>query len=130
MQQFAPTEAFIHFDSLDAAANSYLEVMSVWRQMSERLALPVHYVRYEKLIQQPVEELQAIGRQLNIEIDPESIDPAQRLAGRSRIKTNSYQQVAEPIYQRAEGRWLRYRPWLEPHLPKIAQCAEWLGYPL
>lgn len=130
MQQFAPTEAFINFDSLNQAAATYVRVMQLWRTMSERLELGVHYVRYEDLIDDPVSQLVAVGARLGVAIDADRIDPHKRLAGRARIRTNSYQQVAEPIYKRSEGRWLRYRAQMEPLLPKIAPLAEWLGYPL
>ena len=59
------------------------------------------------------------------------LDPKTGLAdpkSRGRIRTNSYQQVSEPLYRRAAGRWERYRPWLEPVLPLLQPHIDWLGY--
>ena len=44
------------------------------------------------------------------------------------MRTNSYQQVAEPIYQRAAGRWQRYRKYLEPCIATLRPAADWLDY--
>jgi hypothetical protein len=38
--------------------------------------------------------------------------------------------VAEPVYQRAAGRWRHYRRWLEPVLPLLAPHVERFGYGL
>jgi hypothetical protein len=128
MQQFRPNEAFIHFDSIESAARSYDAVMRIWRQISERLPLRLHYVRYEDLVVEPERELAAALDALGLGANAAVLDPQQRLAERGRIRTNSYQQVSEPLYRRAAGRWERYRPWLEPVLPLLQPHIDWLGY--
>ena len=128
MQQFRPNEAFIHFDSIEAAARSYDAVLRIWRQISERLPLRLHYVRYEDLVVEPERELAAALDALGLGANPAVLDPQQRLAERGRIRTNSYQQVSEPLYRRAAGRWERYRPWLDPVLPLLQPHIDWLGY--
>ena len=57
-------------------------------------------------------------------------EQGQRTRDRGRIRTNSYQQVAEPIYRRALGRWQRYRGPLAPYLATLAPHAARWGYPL
>ncbi len=128
MQQFRPNEAFIHFDSIESAARTYDAVMRIWRSIVERLPLRLHYVRYEDLIVQPERELAAAAEALGIAAPNAVLDPEQRLAERGRVRTNSYQQVAEPIYRRAAGRWQQYRRWMEPVLPLLRPHLEWLGY--
>ena len=44
------------------------------------------------------------------------------------IKTPSYSQVAEPIYQRAVERWRNYSEQLRPALPILEPWIEELGY--
>lgn len=128
MQQFRPNEAFIHFDSLQAAARTYDAVMQVWRRIVEHLPLRLHYVRYEALVADPEAELARALAALALESADTALDPQARLAERGRIRTNSYQQVAEPLYRRAAGRWQRYRPWLEPVLPQLRPHLAWMGY--
>jgi len=48
--------------------------------------------------------------------------------GRGRIKTASYAQVTEPIYNRAVYRWTRYREMLEEVAPTLRPWAERQGY--
>lgn len=128
MQQYRPNEAFIHFDSVESAARTYDRVMRVWRGIVERLPVRVHYVRYEALVADPEPQLVAACAALGIAVEPAMLDPARRLENRGRIQTNSYQQVAEPVYRRAVGRWQNYRRWLEPVLPLLRPHLEWLQY--
>ncbi len=130
MQQYAPNEAFVHFDSIADAARMYDQVMRLWRQMLETLPLHPHWVRYESLVADPAAELAAACAALKLDVREEMLDPAQRMKGRERIQTNSYQQVAEPIYRRAAGRWHHYRRWLTPVLPLLRPHIQWLGYDL
>ena len=50
--------------------------------------------------------------------------------GRGRIKTASYAQVVEPIYNRSAGRWRNYRKHLEPIFPVLRPWVEKFGYSL
>lgn len=128
MQQYRPNEAFIHFDTVEDAARTYDRVMRVWRGIVERMPLRVHYVRYEALVADPEQQLVAACAALGIAPVAAMLDPARRLENRGRIQTNSYQQVAEPVYRRAVGRWQNYRRWLEPVLPLLRPHLEWLQY--
>lgn len=128
MQQYVPNEAFIHFDTLAASAGTYDRVMQAWRAMVERWQLSPQTVRYEALVADPEAVLGATCAHLGLDLHPAMLDVQQRLAGRGRIQTNSYQQVAEPVYQRAAGRWQAYRPWFEPLLPTLQPHIDWLGY--
>ena len=129
MQQYVPTEAFIHFDSLEASAQTCAQLLQRWRRMSEDFHAPHHRLHYESLVEAPAEALAALGEWLGTTLDAGALDPAQRLAGRGRIATNSYQQVAEPIYRRAIDRWRDYAPQLAPYLGMLSDEARWLGYP-
>lgn len=129
MQQYVPNEAFIHFDTIEHAARIYTQVMSLWREILPHLPTAPHWLRYESLIERPEEELAATCAALGIELHPDMLDPVRRLAERGRVQTNSYQQVAEPLYRRAVGRWRRYRQWIDPVLPLLEPHIEWLGYP-
>lgn len=128
MQQYVPNEAFVHFDTIADSARIYDQIMRLWRQILDTLSIQAHWVRYESLVADPGTELAGAAAALGIDVRDGMLDHAQRMQGRERIQTNSYQQVAEPIYQRAAGRWQQYRPWLEPVLPMLRPHLEWLGY--
>jgi hypothetical protein len=130
MQQYAVNDAFVNFYTLADTVRTYDAVFSLWRQLEARLSLPIAYVRYENLVQSPQEEVAAACAFLGITWDPAMIEADQRNRERGRIRTNSYQQVAEPIYRRAVGRWTRYRDPLQPHLATLAPHAARWGYPI
>ena len=128
MQQYAPNDAFIHFDTLADSARIYARVLQLWRSGLSSLHLAHEVMRYEALVADPVAELERICAFLGIAPDPAMLDREARGATRERVRTNSYQQVAEPIYQRSSGRWQRYRTWLAPQFAQLRPHAEALGY--
>lgn len=130
MQQYAVNEAFVNFYTLADTVRMYDAVFGLWRKLEARLSLPIAYVRYENLVDSPEDEMSAVCRFLGISWDPAMLDAEQRNRDRGRIRTNSYQQVAEPIYRRALGRWQRYREPLGPYLATLAPHAARWGYPL
>lgn len=130
MQQYAVNEAFVNFYTLADTVRTYDAVFRLWQKLEARLSLPLGYVRYEHLVGSPESELAAACRFLGLAWDPGMLDPTQGNSERGRIRTNSYQQVAEPIYQRAQGRWRRYRAQLQPHLSTLAPHAARWGYSL
>ncbi len=128
MQQYAPNDAFVHFDTLASSARVYARVVGLWRASQPMLELARDVMRYEALVADPPAELARICAFLGIEPDASMLDEQARGATRERVRTNSYQQVAEPIYQRSSGRWQRYRQWLAPHFALLQPHAEALGY--
>ncbi len=128
MQQYAPNDAFVHFDTLADSARVYARVLALWRLSLDVLPLQWDSVRYESLIEDPAGELARVSAFLGIAADPAMLDRQARNATRERVRTNSYQQVAEPIYQRAAGRWQRYRKYLEPCIATLRPAADWLDY--
>ena len=128
MQQYVPNEAFVHFDTPDAASTTCRRLLETWRRMAADFATPHHRLHYEAMIEAPEPTLAALGRWLGEALDPALLDPSRRLAQRGRIATNSYQQVAEPLYRRAAGRWTAYRALLAPQFAQLSAAAEWLGY--
>ena len=47
---------------------------------------------------------------------------------RQRISTPSYNQVTQPLYSRASGRWERYRARMQPVLPILLPWAQRFNY--
>ena len=130
MQAYAENEAFIHFDTLQSSAAMYARAMGLWRQTEELLPLRLQYLRYEALVADPQAEMASVCSFLGVEPVAAMFDTAARMAARAPVRTNSYQQVAEPIYQRSAGRWLNYHAQLQPHLERLRPFAEHYGYGL
>jgi hypothetical protein len=85
-------------------------------------------LRYEALVADKEREMRALLAFLGLEWDERVLDNQGTAIRRGPIATPSYAQVAQPIYDRASGRWQRYRAQLAPVLPILAPWAEKMGY--
>lgn len=128
MQSYADNEAFIHFDTLEDSAAMYDRVMSLWQDYQPFLGLDRLATRYEDLVDDPRAELAHVCQFLDLEPTEEMLDTEARLAGRGRIRTNSYQQVAEPVYHRSRGRWENYAEHFDAVMPVLQPWIERWGY--
>lgn len=128
MQAYAENEAFIHFDTLADSTAMYVRAMSLWQLLESRLGLEPHYSRYEDMAADPRVEMGRVCEFLGLEPVEAMFDASRRMADRGPVRTTSYQQVSEAVYQRSAGRWRNYRKHLEPHLPALLPFIERYGY--
>ncbi|WP_420138283.1 tetratricopeptide repeat-containing sulfotransferase family protein [Sphingomonas sp.] len=128
MARFQTNRASVHFHDLESAARLYDLAMRVWTQSVERLDLRPHVIRYERMVTDLAGEIRPLLSFLDVPWRDEVLDNQASAKRRAHVPTASYAQVTEPIYQRASGRWERYRSHLEPILPILAPWAERLGY--
>ncbi|MEE4173143.1 MAG: sulfotransferase [Xanthomonadales bacterium] len=128
MQQYAVNETNIHFDTLEHSVETYVRLMGLWLRLERAIDLPVTTVRYEDLVENMAQAIAPVCDALDLDAASLSFEREARLATRDRVRTSSYQQVAEPIYTRASGRWRRYESHLAPWLPALAPFMERYGY--
>jgi tetratricopeptide (TPR) repeat protein len=128
MANFQLNHAMRSFTDLESAARLYDSVFDAWTRARDLLPLPVHPVRYERMIADLEGEMRPLLDFLGLPWDPKVLDNRAAAAGRDYIRTASYAQVAEPIYARAAGRWTRYRDQMAPVLPILAPWAGRMGY--
>lgn len=129
MQQFEPGEALIHCDSLASTVELYQRTQALWTKIEPRVAERLYVLRYESLVVDARRELGALCDWLELPFDPAMLERDARGRDRDRVRTASYQQVHEPLYERAAGRWQGYRRHLEPFFPMLAPYIRKLGYP-
>lgn len=118
----------VNFSDIEAAADYYDAMMSIWTAARDAMGLNVHVVVYEDLVADPKAVLKPLLNFLDLEWDERLLDHRRTAKERGTIVTPSYDQVTEPITTRASGRWKRYRDQLEPVLPVLLQWATRLGY--
>jgi tetratricopeptide (TPR) repeat protein len=128
MQNFDVNDAMANFLELGDAARLYDLVLGFWTKCRALLPLDVHMLRYEALVAGKEKELRALLDFLGLEWDERVLDNQGIAIRRGPIATPSYAQVAQPIYDRASGRWQRYRAQMAPVLPILAPWAERMGY--
>ena len=90
----------------------------------------VHTIVYENIVADRERELRPLFDFLGLSWDERVLDHQSTARNRGLIKTASYAQVVEPIYQRSAGRWQNYRKHLEPIFPILQPWVEKFGYSL
>ncbi|NDP47068.1 MAG: tetratricopeptide repeat protein [Sulfuriferula multivorans] len=128
MQGFRANEAMLSFLTLENTARTYGEVMQVWQAALARLPLNYHRIRYEDLVVNFEPEARALLDFMGVEWHDAVLNHAEHAGKRGSIKTPSYHQVTQPIYQHAKYRWKRYAPHFEPVMPTLQPFIEYFGY--
>ncbi|MFL6801155.1 MAG: sulfotransferase [Sphingomicrobium sp.] len=128
MQGFALNNAMACFLDIRDAAEAYDSIMTLWVRSRELLALEVHTLVYERLVEAPETELRPVVEFLGLEWTDQLLDHRSTARERGAIGTPSYDQVMQPLSKAAAGRWKRYERQLEPVLPLLLPWAERLGY--
>lgn len=127
---FRLNDGMSSFTRLDTAAELYDLSFKYFERVQSLLPTPTHVVMYEKVVADRDRELRSLFDFLGLDWHDAVLDHQTTALGRGRIKTASYAQVAEPIYQRSAGRWQNYRKHLEPIFPVLRPWVEKFGYSL
>jgi tetratricopeptide (TPR) repeat protein len=127
---FKLNDGMSSFLRLDTAAELYDLSFSYFEQASQMLELPVHRVLYENVVVDRERELRALLEFIGLEWNDQVLDHETTALNRGQIKTASYAQVPQPIYNRSAGRWANYRKHLEPILPALEPWVTRFGYTL
>jgi len=128
MRAFKVNDGMVHFLDLGDAARLYDRVMRLWTLYREKLPLTIHTIRYESLIVDLEASIAPCLEFLGLDWDDGVKEYRDTAVRRTAISTPSYNQVTEPLYAAASGRWLRYRDELQSVLPLLQPWAEHWGY--
>ena len=128
MTNFTLNTATANFIELQGCADLYDISFSYWREMRNMLPLNVHEVRYEHVVADLEAELRPLFAYLGLEWRDSVMDHQRTARERGIITTASYSQVREPLYNRASGRWIRYRRLMATVEDKLTPWVDRLGY--
>jgi tetratricopeptide (TPR) repeat protein len=128
IQNFQLNDAMANFLSLDQSARLYAAVMALWSAYREKLNLDVHVLKYEELVQDLKGTCEPLLTYLGLEWDDNLHNYQKTALDRNRINTPSYNQVIQPLYKQASGRWVHYRKQMEPVLPVLQPWIDAFGY--
>lgn len=127
---FRMNDGMASFVDLEQGAELYDRSFSYFERMQSLMPTPAHTIMYEKVVADQNRELRALFDFLELDWHDAVLDHQTTALGRGRIKTASYAQVVEPIYQRSAGRWQNFRKHLEPIFPLVRPWVEKFGYSL
>ncbi|MDH3694955.1 MAG: sulfotransferase, partial [Gammaproteobacteria bacterium] len=119
LQNFAHGLRFTYnLEHLGIAYRAYRKLMNHW---SSELPLQMFHVQYEAL----VEQQETVSRQLIQFCDLEWDECCLQFHRHSReVKTASFWQVRQPMYQSSVERWRRCQKFLSPLIEKLGELAE------
>lgn len=130
MQHFGAPAFAVTFETLESCADMYHRTFAGWLRMRDRLAMPVHLLRYEDLVDDTEREARALLAFLGLEWQPQLLQFTEHARRKGVIGTPSYTQVIEPVNSRSVGRWLAYRRYFsDAALDKLAPWVAYFGYP-
>jgi tetratricopeptide (TPR) repeat protein len=128
MQTFNLNDAMANFLSLDQSAKLYAAVMELWSVYRQKLNFDVHALKYEDLVQDFEGTCKSLIKFLGLEWDDNLHNYQKTALDRGRINTPSYNQVIQPLYKQASGRWTNYQEQMQPVLPVLQPWIEAFGY--
>lgn len=127
MQPFTVSHAMSNFHTLAGAVDTYCDVMSLWHSTEPSLDLPVHYIRYEDLVQEFETQVTAALSFIGLPWD-ERVAAFHEHAQSRDVRTASARQVTQPLYASALARWKKYETYLAPHMEALQPYIEAFGY--
>jgi hypothetical protein len=125
---FKLNDGMSNFLRLETAAEFYDLSFRYFEKARDLIGPPVHTVVYENVVKDRERELRSLLDFLALDWSDEVLEHESTALNRGRIKTASYAQVAQPIYDRSAGRWRNYDKHLEPILPVIGPWVAKFGY--
>lgn len=127
MQNFVLNEAMSIFFTLEDAVDLYEKVMGLWQRCATTLPLDYHRVRYEDVVADFEGQARLLLDFLGVGWD-DAVLKYDEHAKKRVIKTPSYHQVTQPIYQHAKYRWKRYADQMQPVIPVLRPFIDYFDY--
>lgn len=126
-QRFGMNPAMFQMLNLDTAVTYYNQVMNVIVRIRDAKAFPMHFIKYERLVENFADEVKALTDFLDLEWEDGLLD-YQRTAKSRYISTPSASQVTQPLYTSSIGKWRHYLDWIGTSFEPLDSWAEEWGY--
>jgi hypothetical protein len=101
--------------------------LAMWQQWKNKLPLPLYENRYETLVSNPEVETRRLLEFLELPWTRNVLEFHARSSPKG-IRTPTYADAAQPIHQKAIGRWRNYEKYLKPHLSLLKPHLRAFGY--
>ena len=124
---FSLTEFSAGFLSWQSTCEAYAREMGFWLRMRSLMSDNWIEVRYEDVVADLPAQAQRTLEFLGLPWNPAVLD-YRRQTARKVVNSPSQQEVRQPVYLHALGRWRNYSAQLEPHLGVLRPFLEAFGY--
>jgi Flp pilus assembly protein TadD len=101
--------------------------LASWHHWRQTIPHPWLETRYEQLVSRPESEMRRMSTFLGIPWDEQLLTFYERVAHKG-VRTPTYADVTQPLYQRSVGRWRNYEKYLAPHLDTLVPWLQAFGY--
>jgi Flp pilus assembly protein TadD len=127
MQNLMLNATNANFLSLERTVKHYADVMDVWLRLRELGGFDWIESRYEDIIADAEAEGRRVMKFLGLDWSP--LQATHHEAARKQfVFSPNYNEVAQPVYQRATGRWRHYAEALAPFQERLAPYCRAFGY--
>jgi hypothetical protein len=121
------TPANANFLSLERTAKHYADLMDVWLRMRELSGFDWVESRYEDLVADPDAEGRKVTSFCGLDWDPQQASHHE--ATRKKVLfAPTFSDVAQPVHQRAVGRWQHYAEALAPLQDRLSRYCQAFDY--
>jgi hypothetical protein len=127
MQRMPINAISSNYLSLEATAAKYTDVMQYWLVIRPMLSCEWHEVKYEDTVADLPRQAQSSLDFLKLPWEESVVDFHTR-AQQKRVRSPTAQDVTQPIYSHAIGRWKNYAKYIEPVLHKLEPYLKAFGY--
>lgn len=123
------TPANANFLTLERTVRHYADLMDVWLRMRELGGFDWVESRYEDLVGDPQAEGKKVTAFCSLDWDPQQASHHE--AARTKVLfAPTFSDVAQPVHQRAVGRWRHYAEALAPLQERLSRYCQSFGYRL
>jgi tetratricopeptide (TPR) repeat protein len=127
-QKFGMNAAMFQLLKLETATAFYDQVMNIVASVADAEAFAMHFIRYEKVIENFRDEVGALIGFLGLEWEDALFD--YQITAKSRdIITPSATQVIKPLYTSSIGKWKHYEKWIGDKFQPLDRWVTKWGYP-
>jgi tetratricopeptide (TPR) repeat protein len=126
-QNLALTPLNANFLSLERAVKHYADLMDTWLRLRELGGFEWLETRYEEVVSHLEEDGRRVTEFLGLSWHADQA-ACHEAARRKLVFSPTYSEVAQPVHDRAVGRWRNYAAALEPFLPRLAPYIQAFGY--
>lgn len=127
LMAYLPLNDFsVDFLSLESAANRVVEDLESWLALRDKVGEACTEVRYESLVRDVRGNVEKVLSHLGLEWN-DALDQYRETAANKTVYSPSYDSVAQPVHEKAVGRWANYEAQLAPVLPRLEAVARRQG---